>query len=170
MLPCWKKNTHTHRIGCSKNRRARSWEFLHTSPAILIRFCEKKKWGAPPRITPISSIFQKKRRHKKHVFSELAQKSDFDFWKKAQNRRFLRSPTTKIYFDKLSIKKLPEKKICGRGPPHRHFRAYFRKSVFQIFIFSHIFSREITTKFCSFSTKNLLFRGFLGKSLKKSEK
>ena len=58
--------------------------------------------------------------------------SNIHFWKKAQNRRFLGSPTSKIFFDKLSIKKLRHTKNFGRDPPHRHFRAYCRKSVFQI--------------------------------------
>ena len=139
-------------------------------PRYIRQFLWKKFWGAPPKITPISSTFQKNRQLKKHVFSPLTEISDIGFWKKAQKRRFLGSPTSKIVFDKLSIKKLRYTKNFGRDPPHRHFMAYFRKSVFEILIFFHIFSREITTKFCSFSTKNLLFRGFLGKSLKKSEK
>ena len=65
----------------------------------------------------------------------MAEISDIDFWKKAQNRRFLGSPTSKIFFDKLSIKKLGHTKNFGRDPPHRHFRAYFWKNAVEIFIF-----------------------------------
>ena len=41
----------------------------------------------------------------------MAEILDIDFWKKAQNRRFLGSPTSKIFFDKLSIKKPDTPKI-----------------------------------------------------------
>ena len=63
----------------------------------------------------------------------MAEISNIDFWKKAQNHRFWGSPTSKIFFDKLSIKKLRHTKKFGRDPPPRHFRAHFRKSAVEIF-------------------------------------
>ena len=62
--------------------------------------------------------------------NEIHDEKSVQFWKKAQNLRFLGSPTAKFFFDKLSIKKLRHTKNFDRDPLHRHFRPYSRKSNF----------------------------------------
>ena len=144
--------------------------FSH-KPRYIRQFLRKNFWGAPLKITPHFLGFSKKSATQKTPFFRVGRNFGHRFLKKGPKSSIFGVPDHKIFFDKLSIKKLRHTKNFFRDPPHRHFMTYFRKSVFQIFIFFHIFSRENTTKFCSFSRKNLLwlFRGFLGKILKKSE-
>ena len=143
--------------------------FTH-EPRYIHTFLYKKKLGRTPKINPHFLDFSKKSATRKTRFFRVGRNFGHRFLKKSPKSSIFWVPDLENFFDKLSIKKLGQTKNFGRDPPHRRFRAYFRKTIFEIFIFFHIFSREITTKFCSYSTKNLLFRGFLGKSLKKSEK
>ena len=91
--------------------------------------------------------------------------------KKAQNRRFLGSPTSNMFFHKLSIKKLRHTKNFGRDPPHRQFRAYFRKSAVEIFIsqISLVLSPENLRKVDFFWKMNKIGCNFPRKNMKKYE-
>ena len=107
--------------------------FSH-KPRYIRQFSWKTIWGAPPKITPHFLDFSKKTRPQKTRFFQDGRNFGHRFLKKGPKSSIFGASTAKIIFDKLSIKKLRHLKNFGRDPPHRHFMAYFRKSVFQIFI------------------------------------
>ena len=96
----------------------------------------KKKIGRTPQNKPPFPRFFEKIGNTKNTF--------FPSWQKFRTSIFEKRPKIvdfwgprprKFFFDKLSLKKLRHTKNFGRDPPHRHFRAFFRKSRFAILFF-----------------------------------
>ena len=103
----------------------------------------KKKLGRTPQNKPPFPRFFEKIGNTKNTFFPSWQKFRTSIFEKRPKIVDFWGPRPRIFFffDKLSIKKLGHTKNFGRDPPHRHFRAYFRKNVFEIFIFfSYFFS------------------------------
>ena len=140
--------------------------FTH-EPRYINKFLWKKKLWRPPQKKPHFLDFSKKSATRKTRFFPVGRNSDIEFWKKAQNRRFLGSLTAKIFFDKLSIRNLDTPKILVGTLRIDVLGPIFEKAFFQIFIFliSLLVSAEILwkvdfcgkwTKFgCNFPRKNM---------------
>ena len=111
---------------------------------------------------PSSSIFRKNRQHEKHIFSALAEISDIDFWKKAQNRRFLGSPTSKIFFDKLSIKNSDTPKILVGTLLIDILWPIFEKTFLRLSLFFHFFLGKLQPNFVHLPQKIYFSEVFWG--------
>ena len=70
----------------------------------------------------------------------MAEISDIDFWKKAQNRRFLGSSTAKNFFWQSLDKKTPTHQKFWLGPSPSTFCGVYSKKRFWDFYFSDFFS------------------------------
>ena len=108
------------------------------------KFFWKKFQGAPPKITPHFLDFSKKSATQKTRFFPPDRNFGLRFLKKGPKSSIFGVPDLENFFWQTFDKKTRQKNFFGRGPPHRHFRAYFRKSVFEIFVLqiSAVISRE----------------------------
>ena len=109
--------------------------FLFTAELRYInKFFWKKFQGAPPKITPHFLDFSKKSATQKTRFFPPDRNFGHRFLKKGSKSSIFGVADLENVFGKLSIKKLRHAKNFDRDPPHPHFRAFFRKNVFQIFL------------------------------------
>ena len=108
--------------------------FTH-EPRYISPKLRKKFWGAPPKINLHFLDFSKKSATQKTRFFPVGRNFGYRFSKKAPKTSIFGVPDPENFFHKISIKKLRLTKNFDRGPPHRDFMPFLRKTIFEILIF-----------------------------------
>ena len=101
----------------------------------ITHFLQKQFGAHPPKIAPHFLDLKKKSATQKTRFFRTGRNFGYRFLKKAPKTSIFGVPDPENFFPRNFDKKLRLTRNFDRGPPHRYFMSFLRKTIFEILIF-----------------------------------